>query len=138
MGMSVGGNKSGMLAEINVTPLVDVMLVLIIIFMVVTPILTAGVDVTLPEGKTGDSSQDVGQHLTVSIQQDQSVFVETSKSSLDKIVEDINAFYAANEARPLLIKADRRLTWKEVRAVMDPIAEGGLTTMLLAVEKDKE
>jgi len=138
MGMSVGGNKGGMLAEINVTPLVDVMLVLIIIFMVVTPILTAGVDVTLPEGKTGDSSQDVGQHLTVSIQQDQSVYVETSKSSVDKIVEDVNAFYAANEARPLLIKADRRLTWKDVRAVMDPIAEGGLTTMLLAVEKDKE
>ncbi|HNC96460.1 MAG TPA: biopolymer transporter ExbD, partial [Myxococcota bacterium] len=52
MGMSVGGKKGGAMADINVTPLVDVVMVLLIIFMVVTPMLSSGVDVKLPQAKT--------------------------------------------------------------------------------------
>ena len=67
MGMNMGGKKGGAMGDINVTPLVDVVLVLLIIFMVVTQMLSSGVDVKLPKSKTAESAQDVGQHLVVGI-----------------------------------------------------------------------
>ena len=68
MGMSAGGGGGGgPMADINVTPLVDVMLVLIIIFMLITPVLTSGVDVRLPKAQSVDEGQDVGQNISISI-----------------------------------------------------------------------
>ena len=70
-------------ADINITPFVDVMLVLLIIFMVVTPMLSSGVDVSLPKATSAAETQDVGQHLVVSIRDDEVVFVDTKRSSPD-------------------------------------------------------
>ena len=139
MGMSVGDKKGGPMAEINVTPLVDVILVLIIIFMVVTPVLTSGVDVKLPTAASGDTSQDLGKHLVVAIKNDEKVFVETTEVFVDdeSLIAEINLAYQRVPDRPLLIKGDRRLTWKQVRKVMDAINDGGMNTMLLAVEKQE-
>ena len=139
MGMSLGEKKGGPMAEINVTPLVDVMLVLIIIFMVVTPVLTSGVDVKLPTAESGDSSQDLGKHLVVAIKNDEKVFVETTEVFVEdeSLIAEINLAYQRVPDRPLLIKGDRRLTWKQVRTVMDAINEGGMNTMLLAVEQQE-
>ena len=142
MGMSAGGGQGsgGPMAEINVTPLVDVMLVLIIIFMVVTPALTSGVDVKLPNAESGESSQDLGKHLVVAIKDDESVYVENRRVALEdnSLIDEINLAYQADPARPLLIKGDKRLTWKQVRNVMDTLNESGMTSMLLAVEKEKK
>lgn len=139
MGMSTGDKKGGPMAEINVTPLVDVMLVLIIIFMVVTPVLTSGVDVKLPQAQSGDTSQDLGKHLVVAIKNDEKIFVETTEVLVEdnSLIDEINLAYQRIPDRPLLIKGDRRLTWKQVRKVMDAINEGGMNTMLLAVEKQE-
>lgn len=138
MGMSTGGKKGGPMAEINVTPLVDVMLVLIIIFMVVTPALTAGVDVRLPSARSVEEGQDLGQNIAIAIKQDESVFVGTQPVPNGEIITAVNAEYKKDGARSLLIKADRRLTWKQVYAVMNELNEGGMSVMLLAVEKQKE
>jgi len=137
MGMQTGGKKGGAIADINVTPLVDVVLVLLIIFMVVTPMLSSGADVALPKAKTAQETQDVGQHLVVSIREDEAVFVDTKRSSPDTLVDDINEGYKDDPARSLLIKGDKNLTWKQVHQVMDIIQEGGMNTMLLATEKSK-
>lgn len=137
MGMSAGGGGGGPMADINVTPLVDVMLVLIIIFMVITPVLTSGVAVALPKAESGDESQDVGQHINISVKSDESLFVEEKESSVDELISDVNDEYAKDGARSLLIKADRRLTWKSVHAVMQRLHDNGMSTMLLAVEKQK-
>ncbi len=139
MGMSAGGNKGGPMAEINVTPLVDVMLVLIIIFMVVTPLLTSGVDVALPPAKSGDTSQDLGKHLVVAIKQDKTVYVDVTEVQVEdqSLIDEINAAYRLVPDRPLLIKGDKRLTWADVRKVMDAINDSGMSTMLLAVEKEE-
>ena len=67
MGMSVGGKKGGAMSDINVTPLVDVVMVLLIIFMVVTPMLSSGVDVKLPKAKTATEERDMGQFLVISL-----------------------------------------------------------------------
>lgn len=138
MGMQVGDKKGGLMADINVTPLVDVVLVLLIIFMVVTPMLSSGVDVKLPEAGSSTTVNDAGQHLVVSIREDAAVFVDAKRSSVDKIIEDLNAEYRREPNRSLLIKGDKNLRWKQVHAVMDKIRENGMTTMLLAAEKGKE
>ena len=142
MGMNVGGNKGGPIGEINVTPLVDVVLVLLIIFMVVTQMLSSGVNVKLPEAKTTTAVQDAGQHLVVAIKpslrgkKDPRVYVDRGQSDLVSLVGDINDAYADTPARSLLIKGSKELKWEEAYGVMAVIAEGGMTTMLLATEEE--
>jgi biopolymer transport protein TolR len=155
MGMQVGDRKGGPMADINVTPLVDVMLVLLIIFMVVTFLLGSGVDVPLPEATTATEVRDGGQHLVVSIKKvaarqvivpegmtaprvPPEIYVDTLRSSDDSLISDINDAYQDKPDRSLLIKGDKELTWREVREVMDVIHAGGMTTMLLAVEQEKK
>lgn len=135
MGMQVGDRKGGPMADINVTPLVDVCLVLLIIFMVVTPMLSSGVDVLLPKAKSTESVRDDGQHLVISIREDAAVFVDTKRSSEDTLIDDVNEAYREIPDRAILIKGDQRVEWKDVHRYMDIIKEGGMTTMLLATEK---
>ena len=126
-------------ANINLTPLIDVVLVLLIIFMVVTPMLTSGVDVQLPEATTTQSTQDLGQHLVVSVKDDGSVYVETDPVASENLVDEIDAQLAGNTSRSLLIKGDQNLRWGQVRDVMFTIHDAkGMESMLLAAEKVKE
>ena len=155
MGMKVGDSSGGPMADINVTPLVDVVLVLLIIFMVITHLLGSGVDVPLPEAKTGHEVRDGGQHLVVSIKAGETrqfanpdgsigsrnipeIYVDVARSEPDSLINDINEAYQEKPDRSLLVKGDKNLTWREVREVMDVIQAGGMTTMLLAVEAGKE
>lgn len=139
MGMSVGDKDGGgMLAEINVTPLVDVMLVLIIIFMVVSQALATGVNVELPKAKSAEESRDVGQNINIAIRGDETLYVERTETDLDGLIDELNSEYERDGARGLLVKGDKGLTWKQVRVVMDKINENGMSTMLLAVQKEGE
>ncbi len=137
MGMKVG-EKGGAMSDINVTPLVDVVLVLLIIFMVVTPMLSSGVDVKLPNARTSTTAQDNGQHLVVSIRDDGAVFVDSKQVPLENLIDEVNAEYRRDPNRAILIKADTQLFYGEVRAVMDVLNEGGMSTLLLAAEKLQE
>ena len=136
--MQVGDKKGGLMADINVTPLVDVVLVLLIIFMVITPMLSSGVDVKLPDAGSSTTVNDAGQHLVVSVREEAAIFVDTKRSSLDKIIEGLHAGGRKEPNRSLLIKGDKNLRWKQVHAVMDKVRENGMTTMLLAAEKKKQ
>jgi biopolymer transport protein TolR len=137
MGAKVGGKKGGAMADINVTPLVDVCLVLLIIFMVVTPMLSSGVDVKLPKVKTAEEEKDMGQHLVVSVRGDGAIFVDRDQVALEAVAPEVER---RRGDRPLLIKGDQTVTYKQVREVMDKIHErlAGTDTMLLAAEKLKE
>ena len=143
MGMQVGGKSGGPMADINVTPLVDVVLVLLIIFMVVTQMLASGVEVKLPKSRTATQVQDAGQHLVIAIKpplsnsKDPRVYVDRIESSGDLLVDDINADLRKNGSRSLLIKGAKNLKWKEAHSVMSIISGGGMTTMLLATEEEK-
>jgi biopolymer transport protein ExbD len=155
MGMKVGDSTGGPMADINVTPLVDVVLVLLIIFMVITHLLGSGVDVPLPSAKTGTEVRDGGQHLVVSIKAGEQrnivmpegmapprtmpeIYVDVARTEPDALIDDINQAYQDKPNRSLLVKGDKTLTWRDVREVMDIIHSGGMTTMLLAVEGQKE
>ena len=142
------------MADINVTPLVDVVLVLLIIFMVITHLLGSGMAVPLPKSETATQVRDAGQHLVVSVKKSgrrvvvigggvapripPEIYVDTNRSSEDDLISDINTAYQEKPNRSLLIKGDKNLTWREVREVMDVIHAGGMNTMLLATEQEKE
>lgn len=134
MGAKVGGNTGGPMADINVAPLVDVVLVLLIIFMVITPMLSSGIDVKLPPSTTATSTQDVGQHLVIGIREDGVPFVDTEQSSLDTLVDDINAVLRTDPEKSLLIKAHADLDYGSFRAVTDKMAENGVPMVLIAAD----
>ena len=155
MGMKVGDKSGGPMGDINVTPLVDVVLVLLIIFMVITHLLGSGVAVPLPPAQTGIEVRDGGQHLVVSIKAPEErniivpagmtaprippeVYVDMTRTEEDALISDINEAYQDKPDRSLLIKGDKNLSWRDVREVMDVIHAGGMSTMLLAVEGEKE
>ena len=138
MGAKVGGSSGGPVNEINVTPLIDVVLVLLIIFMVVTPMLSSGIDVKLPDAKKTTQSQDNGQHLVLSIDSEGKIYLDRDEVALEDLIDEVNDSYRRDPSKVILIKGDAGLHYAEVRAVMDALAEGGWPNQLLAVEKIKE
>src|SRR5258708_15225277 len=109
MGMAVGASK-GVKNDINITPLVDVVLVLLIIFMVITPMLQRGRDVHLPKAKqTGDDKQQADP-LVLSVTPDKKYWIEANAVDEDKIESQIAAEVAAEPNKRVLIKRDEALT----------------------------
>ncbi len=137
MGAKVGGKKGGAMADINVTPLVDVVLVLLIIFMVVTPMLSSGVDVKLPKAKTAEEEKDMGQNLVIGVKGDGSIYVDKTKVTKETLIAEIGN---QRQNRSLVLKGDKAATYKQVREVIDLIHENiaGTDTMMLATEKIKD
>lgn len=130
------GSK-GLMADVNVTPLCDVVLVLLVVFMVITPLLQSGMPVDLPEATQTTTVNDVGQHITISITEEKGWFVEQEEVTEETLVDAVNYQYRADPARSILIKADRRLPYRDVRAVMDILAENHMDTVLVAAAKEK-
>jgi biopolymer transport protein TolR len=125
-------------SEINVTPLVDVCLVLLIIFMVVTPMLQKGVNVALPETGTPEKMPENQKQLAVSIKSDSSVYVN-QVYVLDKdLANKFRQVHDDNPDREVVVKGDKRLAYKDVRRIMKVINEAGFTRVGLVTEKKKK
>lgn len=121
------------MAEINVTPLVDVMLVLLIIFMVTAPLLTAGVSVNLPDSRAKAVDQDQ-EPVAISIDETGAVFVGEQAVSADALPGQLQAIAArAVDGRPpqILLRADRSLDYGRVMVVMGELNRVGLTRVAL-------
>jgi len=131
------GTKVGPMADINVTPLIDVVLVLLVVFMVITPLLQSGMPVDLPQATQTTTVNDVGQHITISITMEQGWWVEQEQVDAETLVEQVNYEYSVNPSRSVLIKADRGLEYAKVREVMDLLAENNMTTVLVAATKEE-
>jgi biopolymer transport protein ExbD len=137
MGMQVGDRSGGPMADINVTPLVDVVLVLLIIFMVITPMLVSGADVKLPMAVEGEKVKDDGQHLIVSIDETKQIYVGKKPVTLETLVDEMLVIMDQEDAKNtkkkdmtkvpasrhmlILIKGDQALVWQEVHEVMEEI-----------------
>ncbi len=131
------GSGGGAIADINVTPLIDVVLVLLVVFMVITPMLSSGLPVDLPKASTTVTVNDVGQHIVISITHDGRWAVEQEDANEDNLIDLINAeMRKAEVAKSILIKADRTLPYKEVRKVMDILGENGQTSLMVAANKE--
>ena len=124
-------------SQINVTPLVDVCLVLLIIFMVVTPMLQKGVDVALPETKVPEKMPENSKQLTISIKQDGSVYVSQNWVPDDQVAGALKTIHDQTPDKQVVLKGDRRLKYKKVREVMKLINEAGFSRVGLVVDKVK-
>ena len=124
-------------SEINVTPLVDVCLVLLIIFMVVTPMLQKGVDVQLPETTSPEKMPENERQLTVSVRQNGNVFLnENWMPEEEALQRQLEELHTQSPDRTVVIKGDRRIKYKEVRRVMQIINEAGFTRVGLVMERE--
>ena len=113
-----GGSPDEVKGDINVTPLVDVCLVLLIIFMVVTPMLQQGIDVLLPEGPHSEKKPGKEGDLVISIKNDGTVFVGQNWIPDKQLDTFLKAEYQKDPARAVMLKADKRINFGKVRLVM--------------------
>jgi biopolymer transport protein ExbD len=126
-------NKS----EINVTPLVDVVLVLLIIFMVVTPMLHRGVALNLPETKHHSKKQDTGEQIVLSVRKD-GTFMDADRIETGKVTSTIESELRKKSGRPVHVRADKMLRYGDVRKVLEDVHAAGATTVNLETEELKE
>jgi biopolymer transport protein TolR len=124
MSMSTGGGGA-MLTEINVTPLVDVMLVLLIIFMVTAPMLQTGVDVNLPEAKAQTIPDDEGK-LILTVTKDKRVFLGKLQIAWDEVESMLKNNAKLKADRELYLHADKDLPYGEVVKVMAAVKQAGV------------
>jgi biopolymer transport protein TolR len=137
MAMTAGGSK-GIKNEINVTPLVDVVLVLLIIFMVITPMLQRGKDVHLPKADNPEKEQKEGDPLIVSITTDKTIWIEANSVPEESLETKLADFLVKDPERKMLLKGDEALVVGDVRKVMDHLKKAGAKGVELAVESTQK
>lgn len=130
------GSGGGPIADINVTPLIDVVLVLLVVFMVVTPMLQSGQPVDLPVATQSETVNDVGQFIVVSVTEERGWWVEQEQVDDSSLIGAINAEYQKNPSRSIMVKADKDLEYVKVREVMDLLADANITSVLVAAAKE--
>ena len=118
------------MSEINVTPFVDVMLVLLIVFMVTAPMLTDGVPVNLPESEA-DSLPDDKEPLTVSINSKGEVFVQDTKVAFNELVAKLLAISKNRTDTRIYVRGDKNINYGRVMEVMGNLAGSGFTKVAL-------
>lgn len=131
-----GGSSKGPKNDINVTPLIDVVLVLLIIFMVVTPMLQRGKDVKLPQAEKIDDEKKDTDPLIVSITVDKKVYIESDESSEDTFGEQLKKALG-DQNKKILLKGDERLTYGDVRRIMNKMRDAGAKNVSVGVEEKK-
>ncbi|HEY2515371.1 MAG TPA: biopolymer transporter ExbD [Polyangiaceae bacterium] len=136
MGFSAGSGR-GVKSEINVTPLVDVVLVLLIIFMVVTPMLQRGKNVELPRSRHADDESKRGDPLVVSVTPGGKLYVESTAVEVAQLEPTLAAELAAKPVRKVMLKGDRSLRVGDVRPVFLRLEGAGGRDVALAVEQVK-
>lgn len=151
MGMSVGtagGNRggrrrgrrnsrTGLISEINVTPFVDVMLVLLIIFMVAAPLLTVGVPIDLPETQAKALNSET-QPITVSVNDKGQVYLQETEVPLNEVVAKLQAIARSGYDERIYVRGDRAADYGTVMQVMARISAAGYRNLGLVTLQEQE
>jgi biopolymer transport protein TolR len=128
-----GRGRRGALSEINVTPLVDVMLVLLIIFMISAPLLTAGVPVELPKTDAA-SIQNQSEPITVTVRADGTIFVQEDQVAYSQLAPRLQAMAADQQSKPIYVRADGRAAYEAVAQVVAALSTSGFTSINLITD----
>ena len=122
------------MSQINVTPLVDVMLVLLVVFMITAPLLSVGVPVDLPETRA-DSLQGSEEPLTISIQRGGTIFLQEREVSFAELIPTLQAIASArSETGRIYVRADRALDYGSVMQVMGALNSAGFKRVALVAD----
>ena len=135
MSIEIGGK--GVKSDINVTPLVDVVLVLLIIFMVITPLLQRGKPVQLPRAKMVSELKHGGDPILVSVTGDGRVFIDKREVSKKELADALTQEMAAAPGSPVIVKGDRTIDYKTVREVILEISKTRVVGVSLAAAEIK-
>ncbi|MBL6604707.1 MAG: protein TolR [Alphaproteobacteria bacterium] len=140
MGAALNGQRGGRrgrrmkpIGEINVTPFVDVMLVLLIVFMVTAPLLTVGVPVDLPKTKAGQINADQAP-LVVTIRDDGTLYLQDNEIEPDKLIPRLSAIGDANKNARIFVRGDKNVAYGEVIVLMGRIQTAGFERVALVAE----
>jgi len=130
MSMEVGGK--GVKSDINVTPLVDVVLVLLIIFMVITPMLQRGKPVQLPQAKLLSALKAGGDPIMISVTRDGKIWVDKTEYEKDALVTALTEEMAMHPGSPVLVKGDKDTQYKYIRELILEVSKTHLMGVSLA------
>ena len=122
------------MAEINVTPLVDVMLVLLIVFMVTAPLITSGVDVNLPQANAKPVNSD-STPITITVNAQDQIYLQNSQVELSNLVATLQQISQNNQDRRIFVRGDKTVTYGDMLAVMATITQGGFTKVALLAQQ---
>jgi biopolymer transport protein TolR len=134
-----GGRSRGRyrpMAEINVTPMVDVMLVLLVVFMVTAPLLTVGVPVDLPE-TAAPSINEPKEPLTITVNRDGAVFLQETGVEVDSLVPRLQAITGGNPDAVLYVRGDKAINYGRVLEIMSLVSSAGFRKVSLVAEMPK-
>jgi biopolymer transport protein TolR len=130
------GQRHAVMSQINVTPMVDVMLVLLIIFMVAAPLLTVGVPIDLPQTQAKSMDQD-REPLTISVNDKGQVFLQNSEIKLDELVAKLKAIAKNGFEERVYVRGDRRVDYGTVMKVMGRLSAAGYRRVALVTELEQ-
>jgi len=123
-------HDAGLMSDINVTSLVDVMMTLLIIFIIVAPMLEQGIDVNLPTAEP--KHIDVRDVLTITVSENERVYLEDQRVTLDELKDRLSSIKTARDDVAVVIKADTELKYGKVIEVLDAVREVGITRLAMA------
>jgi biopolymer transport protein TolR len=140
MAMGGGGKRDKIQSDINVTPLVDVCLVLLIIFMVVTPLLQKGVSVQIPQADNPDKKPENSKQKLISVQYSSppAYYMDAKQYSKAEFQQALDELYQRNASAELVIKADQRLKYGDVKEVFKMTKDAGFQDVGLIAEKKQK
>jgi biopolymer transport protein ExbD len=134
MAMNLGGGGGGIKSDINVTPLVDVMLVLLIIMMIVAPLLQQGVSVSLPTATNSIDKPDTQDQTVLAIDAQGRLFLNTVPIASDELSDRILDVLETKNDRIVIIKADKEAAYGSVMDAMDELRSSGIEDMALITD----
>ncbi len=129
-------SKRAPMSDINVTPLVDVMLVLLVIFMLTAPMLTVGVPVDLPKTKASNLNEK-GEPITLSLNKDGDLFLQETKIDLENLVPKLQAIMDAKPGTRIFVRGDQGLAYGRVMELMGRLNAAGFNKVALLAELPK-
>ena len=137
MGFKLKSSRNDPMSEINVTPFVDVMLVLLIIFMVTAPLLTVGVQVDLPE-TSADTLPEENEPLTLTINSKGEIFIQETKVEFNNLIIKILAVSKNRTDTRIYVRGDKAINYGRVLEIMGMLSGSGFTKVALISEPNKE
>ncbi len=138
MAMSAGGAKGGPVSEINVTPLVDIMLVLLIIMMLIAPLLQKGVDVTLPSAGNTLDKPDTQQQIVLHVTADKRFYVNNKETPERDVVDRLKFALEEAKEKVVYLKADTDAPYASVMNMMDKMRDAQIENVGLITETKKK